>query len=133
MTDPLSEHEKAVGMHLADQMLDGGESPPLKLAVRTSAVALDRWGRDLERDAPDQEWSAFEPVVEQTAADVLACFDDGGAQVVDVDGYVFGGYVVDETDLVTQALGVTELIEDNSDFDRHEPGALVEPVEEGSA
>lgn len=131
MSETLIEREKAVGKLVADRALDGDDPAPLKLAVRTSAIALDRWGRDLERHGQDQEWSAFEAVVDATAVDVLSYFEDGDAHVEGVDGLVFEGYVVDEADLVTQALGVTELIEEHADFDRHEPGALVERDEVG--
>lgn len=127
-SEPLSETDGAVIRRLAQRLLDGDEDPLLKLAVRTSTVAVDRWGRDLERDAGEQRYPAFEATVEETAADVIAHYRTPEGDLDGVDGVVFEGRQVTVETLTDAALRVTEIVEDAAPrgFDRHEPGGLVE-------
>lgn len=127
--DALTEREKSVGKLVTDAALSGGENALLRLGVRTAGIALDRRGRDLERE--DQRWDSFEAVVETTSRDVLDHFEDADAHVEGVDGLVFEGVVVDEDRLATEAVRLTELVEEGTGFERDSPGGLVEPVEDG--
>lgn len=111
----------------------GGEpnDPRLKLAVRAAAIATDRWGRDLARGPGEQEFAAFDEVLREVVEDVLEYYADEDAHVSGVDGLVFEGRVVDAESLA----GLTEMtlrkIERAGGVDRHEPGPLVETVEDG--
>lgn len=126
---PLSDRDGAVIDLAADQLLDGGEGPTLKLAARASVVAVDRWGRDLDRDAPEQRWGSFEQAVEQAAVDVIEHYRTPAGDVEGVDGVVFEGRPITPDALTAAAEEVTRAVEQAAPggFDRHEPGGLVEP------
>jgi len=129
--DVFEEQDIAV-ISYSKELLEGDEDPLLRLGVRTSTVAVDRWGRDLERDAGDQQYASFQSVIEDTAVDVLDYYADEDAEVEGADGFVFEGRIIDEGLLAEAAHQVTTMIEEESEFDRHEPGAIVEPVERRS-
>jgi len=124
----LSPTDRGV-IDLVTQELHAGQDPRLRLGARASAVAVDRWGRDLERDVGEQEYAAFDDALAKAAADVLDHYADADADVDGVEGYVFEGRVIDAELLTATAELVTEEIEAAVDFDRDEPGGLVEPVD----
>ena len=109
--------------------LDGDEDPRLRLGIRASAVAVDRWGRDLELKAGRQEYGHFEQALEASVADVIDHYRDEDADVDGVDGYVFEGRVVTEELLREIAADLTETIVELGGVHRDQPGGLVEAVE----
>lgn len=129
MSDVLSKTDLAVIDIVTNAMLDGNEDARLKLSARVSAVAADRWGRDIEQRPGRQQWSHFEDALADAVDDVLEHYSDDDADVEGVDGLVFEGREVDEEILTEDALRVTETIEANAEFDRNNPGGLVEQAD----
>jgi hypothetical protein len=129
----LSKTDKAV-IELVATQLNGDEDAGLKLGFRASAIAVDRWGRDLDHRAGNQEYSHFEQALAASVTDVIDYYRDDEADVDGVDGYVFEGRVIDQDSLVDIAADLTEVIVDLGDVDRDASGGLVELVDdEGDA
>jgi hypothetical protein len=123
----FDDRDEATASLFAEATLTGSEPVLQRLATRTAAVALDRWGRDLDRDAGAQEWGAYEQAVEDAAADAIAHYADEDADVDGVDAPVFEGRAIEEAALAEAALRVTRIVEDHAPHvDRNEPGGLVE-------
>lgn len=127
MSEALSETDAAVIELLASRLTEPSDPPRMRLAVRASAIAVDRWGRDLERDAPEQRYGAFEQALAESATDVLDHYSTEEAEIEGVEAPVFEGRAISEDDLTELARELTAVIEHKSDpFDRHTPGGLVE-------
>lgn len=124
--EPLTEREQVAAKLLSDSVLDGTEGPMLKLAGRCAAITLDRWGRDLTRDATDQQWSAWQTCLDEAAGDVLEHYADEDADVAGIEAPVFEGVPVGAEELADAAEEVVAMVEQEVEFDRHEPGPLVE-------
>jgi hypothetical protein len=100
----------------------------MKLAVRTSAVAVDRWGIELEEEV--QEHGDFHHVLEDTVVDTLRHYSDEDAHVEGITELVFEGRPISSSELLETAAEITDIIEDEGGFDRHTPGGLVEAVDQ---
>lgn len=120
----LSKTDLAV-IDLVTDDLESADDPRLRLAVRVSAIAVDRWGRDLEADVGEQQYGAFEHALSDAASDVIDYYADEDGDIDGVDGHVFEGRVVEEDNLVEWASVATEKIVDAGGLDRDAPGGLV--------
>lgn len=127
----LSESERALAKIIGQR--SGYSEPRLKLGVRAAAIAMDRWGRDLEHGVGEQQYAAFADVVDETVADVLDHYADEDAEVEGVDGLVFEGRVVTE-DVLAETVGlVVDELEAATEISRDEAGPMIELVEGGDA
>lgn len=122
-----SDRDEAVASKIAGKCLSGDEPPLQKLAVRASAVAIDRWGMDLE-NGPRRHGN-FNAVLEDSAVDTLRHYSDDDAHIDGLDGLVFEGRPINSTELFDAAMEVTDVIEAEGKFDRNSPGGLVETVD----
>ena len=125
--EPLTPRDEAVVRTFGD-LADDDDPPALRLAVRASALACDRWGLDLEVDEEARRYASFDDAVEEAARDVIAHYADEDALVDGVDGFVFEGHVVDVETLADASEFVGAVIEDEvPGLDlRDQPGGLVE-------
>lgn len=113
----LSDAETHLVDEVAASVAEDFEDPQLRQATRAAFLAVHRWGVDLERDVGEQEFAAFDVALRE------ACDDIRRRQVVTVERV--------EVSLEDAALFVVEHSEENAGWDRHEPGGLVERVEDG--
>jgi hypothetical protein len=121
-----SARDESVASQIAAQILSGDEPPLMRLAVRVSAVAVDRWGLELEKGEPKHP--NFDAVLEDTTADTLRYFSDEDAHVDGVNELVFEGRPISSSELFDAATEVTDIIEAESGFDRNSPGGLIKEV-----
>lgn len=128
--DPYSAKDEAVAAKFADKLLVGNERPTLKLATRATVVAMGRWGGDIDTSDHDREYDDYADALEAAAMDTLDYYADEDAYVDGIDGLVFEGRKVRTSAVVETAEKLTDIVEGElPEFDRNEPGALVERVE----
>lgn len=125
--DAFTKRDEAVATHFADATLSGNEPPLMKLAARASAIAVDRWGVELEDD--EQSHDHFDDVLEDATVDTLRHYGDEKARVEGVEKLVFEGRPIGSSELFEAAAKLTDVVEEESGFDRNTPGGLVEEVE----
>ena len=126
---PYSRRDEAVASQFADRNMSGTEPPLMNLAVRASAVAVDRWGVELEAD--EQEHRHFDHVLEDVVFDTLRHYSDEDSRVEGITELVFEGRPISSSDLLDSAAEATDVIEQEGGFDRDSPGGLVEEVNNG--
>ncbi|WP_135666634.1 hypothetical protein [Halorhabdus rudnickae] len=79
----------------------------------------------------EQRYSAFDEAVKEATDAVVAKYTDGeDADVDGIEGYVVEGRVLERELLRDTVEMVVGMIEEESEFDRHTPGPIVEPAEE---
>ncbi|MCL9818347.1 hypothetical protein [Natronocalculus amylovorans] len=125
---PYSKRDAAVAAQFADRSMPGTEPPLMKLAVRASAVAVDRWGVELEAD--EQAHRHFNHVLEDTVIDTLRHYSDEDSHVEGITELVFEGRPISSSDLLDAAAEVTDVIEQEGRVERNSPGGLVEEVDQ---
>lgn len=116
MTDHLDDVERFILEEMIEPHVDPETHPLLVEAARVAAIAVHRWGVDLERDVGEQRYGAFEKALEEATRDVRALHSVGIEVPIET--------------LEEAALDFVDEGEEAGDWDRHEPGGLAEPVEE---
>ena len=124
---PYTKRDEAVAAQIADGNLSGSEPPLLKLAVRASAVAVDRWGIELEAD--EQEHRHFDHALEDTVIDTLRHYSDEDAHVEGITERVFEGRPISSSELLEAAAETTDVVEAEGGFDRNTAGGLLAEVD----
>lgn len=127
----LSEQDRAA-ISFASSMIEDEHDPRLKIGTQAATLAVDRWGRDLVREAGEQQFSAFQDAVEASIDDIIEIHTDEEADVDGIEDPIVEGRILDRDLLRETVEMVVSMIEDESEFDRHTPGPIVEPVIGGS-
>lgn len=113
--DRLTDAEQYLISDAVDGVLDGDEPPNMVESTRVAFLAVHRWSVDLQRGVGEQRYSAFPDVVADAADDVRA------EHTVGVE--------VPIEQLIEDANLVVDLGEKYGDWDRNDPGGLVERVD----
>lgn len=109
----LADVEEYLVRQVADRVVEDDERLT-RAAGFVAAVGAQRWGVDLERDAGAQQYANLNDALEDAMPDLAAA-----------------GYLpITGESVIESAREFLVIIEEETGFDVHEPGPLVELVEE---
>lgn len=126
-TEYYTYRDKLTATHMADAAKLHKEPPLVKLAVRASAVAMDRWGVQLERG--ELTYENYDGVLEDAVVDTLRYYSNEGSHVNGITELVFEGQPISSSNLFTAAKEITNAIEKGCKINRNEPGGLIKEVD----